>query len=83
MQPQPYVGSNEYPNVYNTYWTGQNGIVPFTGQFPSNSQAYVGQSYMPINNEWLPLPGVNRRQQLHGDTMNSNTDNNPSHPPNK
>jgi hypothetical protein len=68
MPQQSYIGSNEYPNMYNTYWTGP--------QYSNNFQAYIGQSYMPLNNEWLPLPGVNRRRQFRRSAIIPKTDDN-------
>ncbi|UJR10960.1 hypothetical protein I4U23_015145 [Adineta vaga] len=55
--------SYAYPNAFNAYGTGQYSSSGLGGQYPYSNQAYIGQSYVPQNNEWLPLPGVNRRRQ--------------------
>lgn len=69
MPQQSYIGNNDYPNMYNTYWTGP--------QYSNNLLAYIGQSYIPFDYEWLPLPGVNRRQRLLRSAIIPKTDNNP------
>ncbi|CAF0978305.1 unnamed protein product [Adineta ricciae] len=53
--------SYAYPNSFNAYGTGQYG--GSGSPYPDDLQAYIGQSYVPQNNEWLPLPGVNRRSR--------------------
>ncbi len=39
------------------------------------NQYYTGQSYVPLNNDWLPLPGRDRRRrrrrELFGSVINS------------
>jgi hypothetical protein len=44
----PYWGS-----MYGSSWAPNN-------QNSGPSQPYLGQSYVPTTNEWLPLPGADR-----------------------
>jgi hypothetical protein len=59
----PYGPTYAYPNAFDPYGYGQYTPPGFNLQYNVNSQAYVGQSYVPSSSEWLPLPGVNRRRQ--------------------
>ena len=52
-----------YLNSFGTYNNGQYGSLGYNTHYSNNDVAYVGQSYVPPQNQWLPLPGVNRRQQ--------------------
>lgn len=61
-----------YPSWYNTF-TGSNyggGMTRYSSQY-----ANVGQSYMPTNSEWLPLPSANRRRRSVQHASVSHTDN--------
>ncbi|CAF1229356.1 unnamed protein product [Adineta steineri] len=64
MQQYPYQTGYGYPNTFNAYGTGQYGNTGSLNRYGNNNDlAYIGQSYVPLNNEWLPLPGVNRRRR--------------------
>ncbi len=70
-----------YPMPYNSYGNVQYGSSPFNLEYTDNQQPYTGQSYIPYNNEWLPLPGRDRRRrrrQLSQSAIVSKTDNNPA-----
>ena len=41
-----------------------NSIGTYNTHYPNGDAAYIGQSYVPLQSEWLPLPGVNRRRLL-------------------
>ncbi len=49
--------------TYNPYENAQYGSSPFNLQYIDNQQPYTGQSYIPYSNEWLPLPGRDRRRR--------------------
>jgi len=53
-----------YPNSYNTFNTGYYGAQSLYGQNSiNNGEPYTGQSYVPYSNQWLPLPGADRRRR--------------------
>jgi hypothetical protein len=75
--PYPYIPGNGYMNSFNSCGGGQDGNSNFNLQYSSMGQSYTGQSYVPQSNEWLPLPGVDRRGgQLFRSAMAPNANNN-------
>ena len=63
-QQYGYMPTYAYSNSFNALGSGQYGGSGYYNPYPNNNLAYIGQSYVPQNNEWLPLPGVNRRRPL-------------------
>jgi hypothetical protein len=66
---QPYMPYNGYLTSYNGFGTGQYGTGQYGGSgweldYSQDFQPYSGQSYISPINEWLPLPGYNRRRSL-------------------
>ncbi|CAF1421664.1 unnamed protein product [Rotaria sp. Silwood1] len=74
-QQYPYLSNYGYMNWPSTYSTGQSGTFGFRYQDWPRLLAYIGQSYVP-SNEWLPLPGVNRRRQSRQRSIVPNTNDN-------
>ncbi len=67
--------------MYNPFLNAQYGSSGYNLQYTDNQQPYTGQSYIPYNNEWLPLPGRDRRRrrrQLSESAIAAITDDNPA-----
>ena len=66
-----------YSNWPNNYDAGQYDNSGFNNQYlPDVGQPYTGQSYVPFSNEWLPLPGRDRRRRSFKNIMIPKMDNN-------
>jgi hypothetical protein len=71
----PYVPNYGYVNSYSPLY-GTSGL---NLEYSNNEQPYTGQSYVPYSNEWLPLPGRDRRRrQLSKSVIAPKLDNNPA-----
>jgi len=64
VQQPPYMSNYAYPNSFSNFNNGQYGASGLYSQYPmNNGEPYTGQSYVPQSNQWLPLPGADRRRR--------------------
>ena len=68
-QQYPYGQNYGYPSWYNTFTAGQSGVFGVNNQYSGMSPPFTGQSYMPPSNDWLPLPGRDRRRRSLGQVI--------------